>query len=112
MLRLSRPGDPFDVWQSPDPASPWYVNLQEPLARVNAGFTTMDHVLDIVVAADLRSWEWKDEAEFDYAQEAGFYSPTRAAEIRTSGLRVIEAVEAGRPPLDPSWASWSPPTGT
>jgi hypothetical protein len=108
-LRISRPGDPFDVWRSPEPASPWYVNLQEPLHRVNAGFTTMDHVLDILVSSDLSSWEWKDEGEFDYAQEAGFFSPTRAAEIRASGLRVIEAVETGQPPWDPSWAAWTPP---
>lgn len=108
-LRLSRPGDAFEVWVAPGEGSPWYVNLQEPLRRVQAGFTTMDHVLDILVARDLTSWHWKDEEEFGYAQRTGLYSPARAAEIRETGLAVIEAVEAGQPPWDPSWAAWSPP---
>lgn len=111
-LRVTRPGDPFDVWTSPaidtGPSS-WYVNLQEPLRRINAGFTTMDHVLDIVVASGLDAWEWKDEAEFDYAQRAGFFLPARAAEIRKTGRQIITAIEASEPPWDTSWALWSPP---
>ena len=51
-LRITRPGDAFDVWGSPgmhDDGTPWYVNLQDPLRRVGAGFTTMDHLLDLLV---------------------------------------------------------------
>jgi hypothetical protein len=113
-LRLSRPGDPFDVWMSPRSApgspEPWYVNLQEPLRRVNAGFTTMDHILDILVAPDLTSWEWKDEDEFDYAREAGLLSPIRAAAIRETGYRIIKDIESGQPPWNLTWATWTPPT--
>lgn len=111
-LRLSRPGDPFEVWMGPGDDSPWYVNLQEPLRRVRSGFTTMDQVLDILVARDLSWWRWKDEEEFAYAQRAGHFTPAQAAEIRRTGLAVIAAVEAGRPPWDLSWASWSPPLPT
>lgn len=113
-LRLTRPGDPFDIWMSPvpdgRPREPWYVNLQEPLRRVNSGFTTMDHILDILVAPDLTSWEWKDEAEFAYAQEVGFLSAARAGIIREMGLWIIKRIEAGQPPWDLSWATWSPGT--
>jgi hypothetical protein len=112
VLRLSRPRDPFDVWVWPGETSPWYVNLQEPLRRIRAGFATMDHVLDILVARDLSSWQWKDEEEFDYAQQVGFLTPIRAAEIRDVGLAIVKAVEAGKPPWDPSWAKWSPPAPT
>jgi hypothetical protein len=108
-LRLSRPGDAFEVWVAPGDGSPWYVNLQEPLRRVRAGFVTMDQVLDILVARDLTWWRWKDEEEFDYAQQTGFFTAARAAEIRETGLGIIKAVEAGRPPWDPSWGAWSPP---
>jgi Protein of unknown function (DUF402) len=102
-------GDAFEVWVAPGDESPWYVNLQEPLRRVGAGFVTMDQVLDILVGRDLTWWRWKDEDEFDYARRTGFFTPARAAEIRETGDRIIKAVEAGRPPWDPSWATWSPP---
>lgn len=111
-LRLTRPGDEFEVWASPgmrDDGASWYVNLQDPLRRVGAGFTTMDHVLDLVVSPDMRSWEWKDEAEFELAQEAGLFSSSRAAEIRAVGLGIVTALQAGQPPWDPSWAAWTPP---
>ncbi len=111
-LRLTRPRDPFEVWASPgmhEHATPWYINLQDPLRRVGAGFMTIDHLLDILVAPDLRSWEWKDEAEFEYAQQAGLFSASRAAEIRAVGLDIVKAIEAGQPPWDPSWATWTPP---
>lgn len=71
----------------------------------------MDQVLDILVARDLSSWQWKDGEEFDYAQQTGFFTPARAAEIRETGLDIIKAVEAGQPPWDQSWAAWSPDTG-
>jgi hypothetical protein len=110
-LRLTRPGDAFEVWASPgmqEDGTPWYVNLQDPLRRVGAGFTTMDHLLDVLVSPDLQSWEWKDEAEFEFAEEAGLLSAPRAAEIRAMALDIIKAVEAGQPPWDPSWATWNP----
>jgi hypothetical protein len=108
LLRLSRPGDSFEVWRSLGEQKPWYVNLQEPMRRVQAGFVTMDQVLDLLVAANLGEWQWKDETEFAYAQQAGLFSAEKAAEIRGVGLRVIEAVKIGRPPWDPNWASWVP----
>jgi hypothetical protein len=113
-LRLSRAGEPFDIWMSPQTGGrapePWYVNLQEPLRRGNAGFVTMDHILDVLVAPDLSSWEWKDEDEFEYAQEVGFLTPDRAATIRETALRIIKDVEAGQPPWNTSWATWTPET--
>lgn len=111
-LRLTRPGDAFDVWASPGmhaDGTPWYVNLQDPLRRVGAGFTTMDHLLDLLVSPDLDTWEWKDDAEFEFAQEAGLFSSCRATEIRAVGLDIVTAVETGQPPWDQSWATWRPP---
>ncbi len=111
-LRLTRPGDAFEVWATPgmhEDGTPWYVNLQDPLRRVGVGFTTIDHLLDLLVSPDLHTWEWKDEAEFEFAQETGLFSTSRAAQIRAVGLEIVTAVEAGQPPWDPSWATWTPP---
>jgi hypothetical protein len=107
-LRLTRPGDPFDVWLLPDC---WYVNLQDPLVRVGAGFATIDHILDVVVAPDLSSWRWKDEDEFAHAQDVGLFSPERASTIRSTGLSVVDALESGTPPWDPTWSTRLPPDG-
>lgn len=57
-LRLTRPGDAFEVWATPGmhhDGTPWYVNLQDPLRRVGAGFTTIDHLLDLLVSPDLHT---------------------------------------------------------
>jgi hypothetical protein len=113
VLRISQPGRPYDVWTFPTDGnlSPWYVNLQDPLTRVDAGFVTMDHILDIVIAPDLTSWSWKDEAELEQAQDVGFYTAEQAATIRETGNQIIKTVEAGHPPWNTHWQHWTPPVG-
>lgn len=109
-LRITRPGDPSDVWISPPSPGAgwqgWYVNMQEPLRRVESGFVTMDKILDLVVARDLSSWEWKDEEEFAYAQAAGLFDEAEAAAIRSAAEAIAAAVDAGDPPWDMTWANW------
>lgn len=111
-LMVTRPGDPYTVMISPPGSNgdrrDWYVNLQEPLQRVAAGFRTMDQTLDLVVSHDLTTWRWKDEDEFDYAQQTGLYTPKLAATIRQAGQHVIDALAAGQPPWNPGWAEWRP----
>jgi uncharacterized protein DUF402 len=111
-LIVTRPGDGFTVAISPPGANgdtrDWYVNLQEPLQRVEAGFRTMDMTLDLVVSHDLATWHWKDEDEFAYAQHTGLYDPDVAAAIRTTGQQVIDALATGTPPWNPNWATWTP----
>jgi Protein of unknown function (DUF402) len=118
VLRIARPGSPFDVWVVPgeqvDASGPswrggwysgaWYVNLQEPLRRTETGFDTMDHVLDVVVARDLSSWSYKDEAEFARAVELGVFSPDEASQIRSDAERVVGLIEDGNPPWNLEWA--------
>ncbi len=118
ILRIARPGAPFDVWvvpgERPDPGDPawrdgwyagaWYVNLQEPLRRTETGFDTMDHVLDVVVARDLSASSYKDEAEFARAVELGVFSAEEAAQIQSDAHDVVARVRAGDPPWDRGWA--------
>src|SRR5437016_4958561 len=63
----SVPGEAYSIWtmwSHPGWAHlGWKVNPESPIRRTAIGFDTTDHVLDAVISADLRSWEWKDEAE-------------------------------------------------
>ncbi|HSO94807.1 MAG TPA: DUF402 domain-containing protein [Acidimicrobiia bacterium] len=122
ILRIARPGAPFDVWVVPgEPADAsdlsardgwysgaWYVNLQEPLRRTEHGFDTMDHVLDIVVARDLSTWSYKDEAEFARAVELGVFSTEEAAQIWSDAGEVVARIRTGDPPWNRAWGD---PTG-
>src|SRR5688500_6026018 len=61
-LMLIRPGQAhaiYVIWDEVWTFRGWYVNLEAPLRRVETGFQTTDHALDIVIAPD-RTWTWKD----------------------------------------------------
>ena len=88
----------------------WYINLQEPLRRTNLGFDTMDHLLDIVISADLSAWHWKDEDEFEEAVTIGVYSLEEAQSIRAEGERAISLFQKRQSPFCDGWERWSPPT--
>jgi hypothetical protein len=82
----------------------WYVNLQAPLRRSPLGFDTLDHALDVWIEPD-GTWSWKDEADLALCVELGLFSPGEAAEIRTEGECVIDAL----PELLPTgWEDWRP----
>lgn len=111
VLILVRPGAAHDVrlfWESETwRFLGWYINLQAPLRRVEVGFDTADHVLDIDVAPDL-AWRWKDEDEFAIAQRIGRFSEDEAAAIHAEGERIIADVEALRWPFDGGYETWRP----
>ena len=86
----------------------WYVNLEEPLSRTAIGFDYMEQVLDIEISQDLSEWHWKDEDEFQQAQNLGLIPVERARELRAEGERVIDQVKARQPPFIGDWESWCP----
>ncbi len=111
MLRIAPAGRPFEVFAPVAPEGgvrSWYVNFQRPLLRTRSGFDTMDETLDLVVAADLASWERKDSDELELAVEMGVYGEREALRI----LRACDAVEAalgrGESPWDQRWRDWCP----
>jgi len=67
----------------------------------------MDQILDIIVEPDLSSWFWKDEDEFQEAQELGLISPERAREMRADGERVVEMLLSGSSVFN-GWEHWKP----
>ncbi len=86
----------------------WYINLEEPLRRTPVGFDYFDHTLDIVVAPDLSSWEWKDEDELDEAVRRGIFSAHEARRFREEGERALTRLLNREPPFDRDWRAWRP----
>ncbi|WP_154796398.1 DUF402 domain-containing protein [Occultella kanbiaonis] len=86
----------------------WYVNLHTPLRRTSFGFDLEDLILDVIVKPDLRSWSWKDEAEFDEACADGIVEPDLAKIVRDTGTRVAGDAERGSEPFTEAWATWRP----
>lgn len=111
-LRLTTPGAAHSVILFWEPEGwhleGWYVNLEQPFRRTSLGFDYLDQVLDIVVAPDRSSWFWKDEDEFETAQELGVLTGAEATAIRAEGQRVIAAIEANSPPFGDGWEDWRP----
>jgi hypothetical protein len=98
----------FAFWSEGWEFHGWYVNLQEPLRRSRFGWDTADNVLDLVVAADLSSWRWKDEHELREAVRLGRFSEVEAEELYREGERAVARVETREWPFDRAWASWRP----
>ncbi|MBM4418511.1 MAG: DUF402 domain-containing protein [Chloroflexi bacterium] len=112
VLIVYRPGDAHSVgvfWREREAAPAfWYINPEAPWRRTTRGFDTRDHTLDIVVSADLSSWEWKDEDEFAFKQAVGMIPPDEAAATRAEGWRAIERIERGATPYRDGWELWTP----
>ena len=86
----------------------WYVNLQAPMQRTALGVDITDQLLDVVIAPDCSSFEWKDVEEFERAIAEGFFSGDEAAEIRAEGERAVAAAMEGQPPFSEPWPQWRP----
>ncbi|WP_248293997.1 DUF402 domain-containing protein [Actinoplanes sp. TBRC 11911] len=125
---MRRPGLVRDVWHSndilvlmpPDAGhsvwwffteghfAGWYVNLEKPFTRTDAGVDTTDLVLDVWVEPD-RSWQWK--AEDEMAARIGrphYFDGATAAGIRAEGERLIKLAEAGAYPFDGTHVDFRP----
>lgn len=106
VLMLHRPGDGYSVWGffRAGVRSGWYVNFQRPLVRRAGGIDTLDHGVDIVVAADGR-WEWKDR-EHVAEQVASGRLPAAAADAVWRETDRVSAL-LDNDPTSWWWADWS-----
>lgn len=115
MLVLVPPDAPHSVWWFWDGRGGfygWYINLEEPSVLWRdgelAGVDTTDQDLDIWVYPD-RTWEWKDEDEFE--ERLAFpdhYWVRDAAAVRAEGERMIKVLESGAFPFDGTWCDFVP----
>lgn len=85
----------------------WYVNFETPWHRTPIGADSMDHFLDIVVAADL-SWTIKDGDELAEAVRRGLLARAQAARTRRLAQDLIGRIERGAPPFCEPWPEWRP----
>jgi uncharacterized protein len=108
-LRLSVPNQAYSVliFLYDGQIRQWYVNLEQPLRRTALGFDEEDQVLDVILAADLKSWRWDDEDELQEAVDAGLISRELAAELYERGKGVVRALQSGTSVFN-AWASWRP----
>ena len=111
-LAVYRPGDAYSIWlywRATDHVfRSWYINLEDPWQRTAIGFDSRDNLLDILIAPDLSSWQWKDEDELAWAVENGRYTSEEAATFRTQGERALERLRRREPPFDQDWPNWRP----
>ena len=85
----------------------WYCNLQAPLVRTAVGFDTDDWTLDVVAAADLSSWLFKDEDELAEGERVGLYDADDVMRIRSAGDQVVALIES-KSALFTTWSAWRP----
>ncbi|MGY5118337.1 DUF402 domain-containing protein [Streptomyces sp. 900105755] len=86
----------------------WYVNFERPTVRTRDGFDTFDLAVDLVVDADLTTWQWKDEDEYAHARRLGIITDTEHQAVdaaRDQALAMLE--ERSGPFADAaSWSAW------
>jgi len=111
-LRLFTPGALHSVqlhWSSnPRRLLRWYINLEDPLRQSAVGFDGCDHIVDIVVSPDRKTWEWKDLDELEEARKLDLVGADEIARRVAEGERALARVRAGVPPFGSSWERWRP----
>jgi predicted RNA-binding protein associated with RNAse of E/G family len=96
------------IWNGDWQLLHWYINLESDLVRTDAGFEYEDHVLDVIVDADLKSWRWKDEDELEAALERGLFTREQGAAFYAEGERAVAWLIARQAPYHAAWEDWRP----
>ena len=86
----------------------WYINLEQPVRRSREFFDTCDLQLDVIVAADRESFQWKDEDELELAVSAGFQTREEADALRAAAEVALADALSGSFPFEDRWAEWQP----
>lgn len=86
----------------------WYVNFQRPLRRTSIGFDTFDLLLDLVIAPDLSTWQWKDEDEYAQALRLGVVAEEEYLAVEHARDQVLAMIANREGPFAPdaAWPSW------
>src|SRR5690606_25399999 len=78
-----------------------------PFRRTKIGFQTMDLMLDILVRPD-RTWEMKDEDEFNELVGRLLIGPQTAKRVRDGVAEVLSKSQCRGAPFDEEWVRWRP----
>jgi hypothetical protein len=85
-----------------------YINFQRPIVHTEAGYDSMDLVVDLVVTPS-RDWHWKDEADFDTAVRRGIVDVGDRRLVELEAERVVHLIEEREGPFGQEWTTWRPP---
>ena len=111
VLMLRRPGEAYSVWHLWDGPertfAGWYLNLEEPARRTEAGFDTQDLELDVWMPRGDR-WRFKDAELLDQRVREGRYTTEQVNAIRALGDEVGAMLDRGERWWDERWASFVP----
>jgi uncharacterized protein len=113
VLKVAPARAPWSVWvfwSEPWEFRGWYINLEDPLERIDHGVVTQDHVLDVVVLPD-RTTQRKDEDELDSAIAGGRYSAAAAECFRRDAAAAEDVVRRWGSPFCDGWKDWRPDSG-
>lgn len=109
LTRVS-PGDWFSVHRFYDTAGEqpgfWYVNFERPASRTPSGYDTCDLLIDMVIAPDFASYQWKDEDEYAVGREVGFISDDDHQNIEGARARVLQLLASRQGPFAGDWSVW------
>jgi Protein of unknown function (DUF402) len=111
VLTLRRPGEAYSVmhfWDGPERRfTGWYLNLEEPYRRTEAGYDTQDLELDIWIPAGAE-WRFKDEELLEERIREGRYTPAQGVAVRALGDAIGAQLDRGGRWWDERWASFAP----
>jgi hypothetical protein len=111
VLILKRPEEWHSVslfWlEGEDRLSFWYIDLTSPLRHSAVGYDFEENGLDVVLPADLSSWQLKDEDELDWAVENGVFTKAEGNEILAEAERAAERLIRERDRYE-RWRDWRP----
>ena len=82
----------------------WYVNFERPAARTPAGYDTCDLCIDLVISADLVSYQWKDEDEYAVGREAGFIGDHEHENVERARTTVLQLLATRQGPFAGDWS--------
>ena len=71
-------------------------------------FDTCDLQLDVIVAPDRKSFQWKDEEELEMAVSEGFQTREAADALRASAEVALADALSGSFAFEDRWAEWQP----
>ncbi|MFC8826992.1 DUF402 domain-containing protein [Streptomyces sp. NPDC057137] len=86
----------------------WYVNFEHPTRRAADGFDTFDLTVDLVVAPDLSTLQWKDEDEYAHVRRLGIVTDTEHRAVELARAQVLAMLEQREGPFAEAdrWAAW------
>ncbi|MFF2819582.1 DUF402 domain-containing protein [Kitasatospora cineracea] len=85
-----------------------YVNFERPAVRTPIGIDTLDLLVDLVVAPDLSSWQWKDEDEYAHGRRLGLITDADHRAVDQARGHALGLLQERRGPFAAPWPEWVP----